>query len=241
MSNLLFIDVETSGLGDNAAVIEIAAIAYIDGERKHHFQSYVKPHLGCTMDAKAFEINGINPKQLDSFPLAKDVISSLLEYIDSFGCVFAVSGHNVSFDIKKIRNLFFRNMHYGSYITRFKPDGVCTFVMAKECFKGKRNKPEGNSLKKLCDYFNIVLENEHSALPDIDATIKVYEELLKIHKKKEVKKTDVLKYQEMRRKYMDSKFVQFYEDDGIYISKEALSDDIVRRFIFTEIDYIYEN
>jgi DNA polymerase-3 subunit epsilon len=238
--NLMWLDIESSGLGDNAAVIEIAAIAYIDGERKHHFQSYVKPHDKCTMDAKAFEVNGIDPKQLSIFPDAETVIQNLLDYIDSFECIFSLSGQNVQFDIKKINQLFCRNQHYGSFLRRFRPGGVCTMKMAKEIFKGKRNKPDGFNLQSLCNYFKVDLKKAHSALPDIEATIDVYEKLLPmvIHKTKELK--SVGSYQEMRREYMDSRYVQLNPDGDVYLTRDSMLNDTIRRFIFTELDAIYE-
>ena len=153
MANLLFLDCETTGLGDNAAIIEIALIPYIDGEIKPHYQSYVRPHAGCTMDAKAFQINKIDATKVMEFPDAKTVIKEILDFVDSHECVFSLSGHNIGFDTKKFYNFFCRNAEYGSYLNRFRPGGVDTLKIAKDVFKSKRNKPEGFSLEKLCKFY----------------------------------------------------------------------------------------
>lgn len=240
MANLLWIDVETTGLGDNAAVIEVALIPYIDGEIRPHYQSYIRPHAGCTMDAKAFEINKIDPTKVMEFPDAKTVIKDILDFVDSYECVFSLSGHNIGFDSKKLFNLFCRNGEYGSYLNRFRPGGVCTFKLAKDVFKGKRNKPDGFSLSKLCKFFEIELINSHSALPDIEATIKLYESLLPKVPTIQNKEIAKLSYQEMKSRYMDSKYVQINPEGDVFLTKECLLNDVIRRFVLTELDSLYE-
>lgn len=239
MANLMWIDLETSGLGSNAAVIELAAIAYIDGEIKHHFQSYIRPHEGATLDPKAFEINKIDVNKIWEFPDAKDVIQKFLEYIDSFECIFSLSGHNIQFDSSRLFKFFCRNGEYGSYLNRFRPGGVCTFKISKEIFKGARKKPTGFSLDKLCSFYEINLDNAHSALPDIQATIELYEKLLpKISnvQAEEIKKTD---YQSMKRKYMDSKYIQINPEGDVFICKDATSNPMIFRFILNELYELY--
>ena len=241
MANLLFIDVETTGLGDNSAIIEIAAIAMIDGEVKHHFQSYVRPHDGASLDPKAFEINKIDIKKIWEFPGAKDVIADFIKYIDSFECIFSLAGHNINFDIKKLFRFFCRNGEYGSYFNRFSNRDICTFKISKELFKGKRNKPDGFSLEKLCEFYKIQLNNAHSALPDIQATIELYNVLQPNITIVQDSKIKILPYQEMRRKYMDSKYVQINPEGDVFLTRDALSNNTIRRFIFTELDLIYES
>lgn len=240
MANLLWIDCETSGLGDNAAVIEVALVPYIDGEIKPHYQSYIRPHAGCTMDAKAFEINKIDPTKVMEFPDAKTVIKEILDFVDSHECIFSLSGHNIQFDSKKFFNLFCRNAEYGSYLNRFRPGGICTLKLAKDVFKGKRNKPTGFSLEKLCEFFKIELVNSHSALPDIEATIKLYECLLPKVPTIQNEKIAQLDYQSMRRKFMDLKYVQQNPEGDVFLTRECLLNDVIRRFVFTELDALYE-
>jgi DNA polymerase III epsilon subunit-like protein len=239
MANLLFIDVESSGLGSNAALLEIALIPYIDGEIKPHFQSYIKPHEGATLDPKAFEVNRINVNDIWSFPDANEVIKRILEFIDSHQCVFALSAHNLPFDRKMLNTFFNRHGHYTSFYNRFKPGGVDTLAMAKKVFKGKRKKPDGFSLEKLCKFYEIELVNSHSALPDIQATIEVYEKLLSNLTVIQTQSTPILPYQEMKRKYIDARYVQFNPDGDIWLSAEATQNETIRRFIFTHIDELY--
>lgn len=242
MSNLLWIDVETTGLGHNAAVIEVALIPYIDGEMMPYYRSYVRPHEKATMSPKAFEVTGIDPKDIYNFPEAKDVIDEMLEFIDSHQCIFSLSGHNVRFDKDKLYNLFCRNGHHSSYLNRFRPGGICTLEMARKVFKGKRKKPDGFSLDSLCDFFSIEIEKSHSALPDIIATIEVYEQLISRLSSKQVEEVKNLNFQDMKRKYMDDiRYLQRNPDGDIYIPAETMKNDIIRRFVFTQLDHIFEN
>lgn len=237
MSNLLWIDVETSGLSENAAVIEIAMIPYIDGVRQPHYQSYIKPHDGATLDPKAFEINKIDIKSLKDFPNAKTVIKEILDFVDSHERWFTLAGHNAQFDIKGLYRLFCRNGEYGNYHSRFRSGSVCTFRLSKEAFKNKRSKPSGFSLGKLCEHFKIELNNAHSALPDIQATIELYEKILPLIPNVQGGQNESLSYIDARRKYMSIEYVQQNPEGDVWLSKEAMSNDIIRRFIFTELDY----
>lgn len=239
MSNLLFIDIETTGLGDNAAIIEIALIPYINGERHPHFQSYIRPHVGCTMDVRAFEVNKIDINKIWEFPSAEKVIEDMLSFIDSHECVFSLAGHNVGFDTKKFFKFMCRNAHYSSYLNRFRPGGVCTFKIAKECFKNKRKKPTGFSLAKLCEFFEVELINSHSALPDIQATIDIYEKMLPLISNNQASEIGSFSYQEMKRKYMDSKYVQINPDGDFFVTSDATKNPAIIRFILNELYNLY--
>lgn len=233
MSSYLFIDVETSGFGDNAAVVEIAAIPYIDGEYLPHYQSYVAPHIGATMDAKAFEVNGINVNSLKDYPI-KDTVYSFIKWIDTHEKVFTIVAHNAKFDKEKLYQLFCRTANYGDFVTKFRFNHVCTMELAKELFKNKKKKPEGFSLAKLCKFFGISLINAHSALPDIEATVQLYEELKKM-KAKDLPIAKELTYLEKRRKYMAMDYLTINPEGDIYINCKATKDSDAMSFILSEI------
>lgn len=234
MSSYLFIDTETTALGPNAAVIELAAIPYIDGEYLSHFQTYIAPHIGASMDPKAFEVNGIDPKIIHSFPPAHEAIKSFIEWVDSLERKFTISGHNVKFDKEKLKTLFNRTANYGNFNTRFRTNSLCTMELAKEIFKGKRKKPEGFSLSKLCTYFDIEISKAHSALPDIQATVHLYEELKKL-KVKDLPKVQEMSYQKKIEKYMAMDYLTINPEGDIYIHCKATRDPIAMQFILSEV------
>ncbi len=234
MPSLLFVDCETTALGKNAAVIEIAAIPYIDGEYLEPFQSYIAPHPGATIDPNAFKVNKIDPKLINNFPPAHEVLRQFIEWLDKHERCFSIAGHNVKFDKEKIFTLFCKTMNYGNFVTRFRPTSVCTMALAKEVFHGKKNKPTGFSLGTLCKYFNIELDNAHSALPDIQATIVLYEELKKLHTTSAVTNS-LLTFQQKRQKYMSLEYFSVNPEGDIFINAKAAQDSEAMQFILSEI------
>jgi DNA polymerase III epsilon subunit-like protein len=237
MANYLFIDVETTGLGSSAAVIELACIPYVDGVELPHFHSMIRPHVGAKLDPKAFEITKIDINEIWEYPEAKDVLNELISWIDSHETIFHLAGHNVSFDRNCLFRLFCRNGEYGSFITRFNNNDICTLSKCRALFKGKRNKPVDFKLESICRYFEIETGVSHRAFQDISNTIKVFHELEKLTTKKEEQVNPELTYLEKRRKYMDMKYIQMNPEGDVFITKEALKDKQATKFI---LNFLYE-
>lgn len=234
MSSLLFIDVETTGFGDNAAVVEIALIPVINGERHEPFVSYIRPHEGATISPDALRINKIDPKALSTFPEAKEVIKRIIAFIDKHETVFVLAGHNASFDKRMFYKLFCRHGHYSDYTVRFSPDDLCTLRLAKKVLTDKRKKPNGFKLGDLCEYFEIKLENAHSALPDIEATIDLYEKLV-ILAEPPKRAVQNLTYQQQRTKYMAIDYCTINPEGDCYLHHKAMKDPEAMRFILNEL------
>lgn len=234
MASILWLDLETSGLSDNAAIIEIAAIPMIDGEEHPHFHSMIRPHSDATLDPKAFEITKIDIKEIWSYPDPKEVLNEFIKWIDTHETIFNLGGHNVMFDRKKLFRFFCRYGEYGSFITRFSNHDTCTLSASRDHFKGKRNKPVDFKLESLCRYFEIEDRVYHRALGDIQNTIAVYRELEKIKIKEEVKK-DTLTFVQKREKYLDIKYIQENPEGDIFISKDATADPFAMRFILEHL------
>ena len=234
MASKLFIDLETTALGDNAAVIEIAAIPVVDGEVLPHFHSMIRPHEGATLDPKAFEVTGIDIKEIWNYPQAKDVLDEFIKWIDSHETIFNLAGHNITFDRNKLFRLFCRNGHYSSFITRINNNDYCTLRRSREIFKNKRNKPSDFKLETICRFFDIEVGVSHRALEDITNTIKVYFELEKIKEIEEIKE-DKLSFVEKRQKYLDMKYIQMNPEGDIFITTEATKDKNAMKFILNHM------
>jgi len=235
--NILWIDVETTGLGSNSAVIEIAAIPMIDGEIKPHFHSMIRPHDGATLDAKAFEITKIDVNEIWSYPEAKDVLNDFIKWVDSHETIFNLGGHNISFDRNNLFKLFCRNAEYGSFITRFNHNDIDTLRISREVFKGKRDKPVDFKLESVCRYFGTEDGVYHRALGDIQNTIKIFLELEKLRQKIPLKQDEKLTYQEKMVKYMDMKYIQMNPEGDVFITKEALLNEDATKFI---LNFLWE-
>lgn len=229
----LYIDLETSGLSDNAAVLQIAMIPVVDGERKEPFMMYCKPHHGAEMDPKAFEVTKIDPKKIDSFPDPRFVISEMQNYLNSFETVFNLAGHNVQFDRKKLFRFFCKHGEYSSFLRLFSNQDICTLKLSRIAFKNKRKKPDSFSLESMCKWFDIQLDNAHDALFDIKATIELFSHLDGMLSKESVE--DNLSYNQKREKYSSVKYYSENCDGDIYISSHATKDPVAMRFILNEL------
>jgi DNA polymerase III alpha subunit (gram-positive type) len=234
MASYLFLDLETTSLGDNAGVIEIAAIPYIDGVEHPHFHSIIRPHDGATLDPKAFEVTGINVNDIWSFPDAKGVLNEFIKWVDLHETKFSLAGHNVAFDRGKLFTFFCRNGEYSSFITRFRNRDIDTLKLARKIYKGKKDKPSSFTLEKLCSYHGIQATVYHRALGDIQNTIKLFHELENLLPKIEVI-NEKLSYHEKLRKFMDMKYIQMNPDGDVFITKEAMGHYDVMAFILNEL------
>lgn len=239
MSSLLFIDLETSALGDKAAVLEVALIPVINGERMEPFVSYVRPHAGAYIDPEALRINGINPKDFDSFPELQTVVENMIKYIDQFETVFSLAGHNaIKFDVPHFYRMFCRTMNYGQYVVRFDSNTVDTYVIAKDVFKHKKQKPDKFNLGALCKYFNIELINAHTALGDLVPTVELYERLQTMVPKL-IPVVNNMSYHEKRQKYMSADYLTVNPEGDIYLHSKCTKDPDALMFALNEVWRIY--
>lgn len=239
MKNCLFLDLETSSLSvDHGAVLELAAIAYMDGEVKDSILLKMRPHADAHMDPKAFEITGFSISEVKTWEDPVVQIQKLIDFVDSFDCKFRIAGHNVNFDSKFLFKLFCRYGFYGEYNSRFRSDNICTLEMAKSLDLKKNKKTESNSLGDLCKAFDIELTKAHSAMPDIEATVKLYEKLSSMMPNIQREKFNG-DYQKQRRYFLDRSFVIFNPEGDIFIQEKATKDPEALRFILGEIWDLY--
>ncbi len=95
LGNFIVIDTETTGLSSTRdEIIEIAAIGFEDWEPCIKFETLIKPKH--TISDEITHINGITNEMVNDAPTIKEVIPSLLAFIDNKPIV----GHNLYFDMK---------------------------------------------------------------------------------------------------------------------------------------------
>lgn len=230
--NFLFYDSETTGLNpDTHGIVEIAMIPIINGVKGKPFVSKLKPFNGSIYDPKALEINKLNFNEIQTFPEEREVLTSLIKWIESHNTVFNLAGQNISFDRKFLKALFSRHGCMSDYLAHIDPLEICTLGMAKQL----RVKSASHKLGDLCKYFNIKLENAHTALADIEATWELYQHLKAMIPSEIAMNEAPLSYQEKRRKYLDSTYVTFNAENDIYITRKMCKDPSAARFIAEEI------
>lgn len=238
--NFLAFDLETSGFSpDKHAILEIACIPIINGVKKDPFVSYVRPHEGAILDPKALEANGLTVAQIKSFPEASEMLKNFIVWLDSHNTIFNLLAHNLEFDRKFLYKFFTLQGAHSDFVTRFDNKGVCTLDLSRGIFLNKKAKPASNKLSDLCKFFKIELNNAHSALPDIEATYEVYQNLKAMIPAPMLQEQRILTYQEKRTKYLDRSYIQFNANGDIYIDSKMTKDPNAARFIAEEIYRLY--
>ncbi|WP_417363070.1 exonuclease domain-containing protein [Galbibacter sp.] len=158
------IDVETTGLaGSNNKVTEIA-VAIHDGARViDEFHTLVNPLIPIA--PYVVGLTGIDDGMVQDAPVFDAIADQLLQLTED--CVFVA--HNVSFDYSVIQKEF------KSIGVNYQRKKLCTVRLSRKIFPGLKS----YSLGKLCSYLDIKLNNRHRAKGDTDATVILFEKLLR--------------------------------------------------------------
>ena len=90
---LVFVDVETTGLGPDARVIEVAAIRYTSQTEFASYSSLVDPE-GAAFEWKAMGTHHLTPEDLVGAPPPAEVARALREFVGAA----VVVAHNAPFD-----------------------------------------------------------------------------------------------------------------------------------------------
>lgn len=158
------IDVETTG-GSPAIdrIIEIAIVCF-DGEKvTDQFTTLLNPNRA--IDKYVTQLTGITDKMVKDAPVFADVANQIFSLLE--GKIFVA--HNVKFDYSLVRSEFKR---IGVDFVRKRID---TVTLAQKVLPGFSS----YSLGTLCDALGIVVENRHRALGDAEATVKLFDLILK--------------------------------------------------------------
>ncbi|WP_215398168.1 exonuclease domain-containing protein [Rheinheimera oceanensis] len=155
------LDVETTGgKAGTDRVIEIGAVKVQAGEVLDTFSTLLNP--GRYIPSFISRLTGINSAMVADAPTFADIAEQLSAFLQ--GAVFVA--HNAKFDYGFIRAEFARLEQ------PFDMPQLCTVVNMRRYYPGLQS----YSLGKLCEEFDIKLNNHHRALDDATATV----ELLKL-------------------------------------------------------------
>lgn len=171
-TNIIVLDIETTGLSDQDYIIQIAYNLY-DKEMnclsKHNY--LINENVDRTDYFNRFTLDEIKEKGLS----AEVVLNQLKDDLDE--CRYIV-GHNISFDVEKI------NCYYSKYnIECIMPKSICTMKTSKYKLKLKNTKGwiKNPKLSELYKYYYETDANEdtlHDASYDIDITFLCFIKLI---------------------------------------------------------------
>jgi DNA polymerase III subunit epsilon len=159
------IDIETTGLSPrNEKITEIAVFVY-DGEKVvDEFSTLLNPEV--SIPYRITQLTGISNKMVKDAPRFCDVAKQVVEMTEGTTLV----GHNVNFDYGFIRKEF------GEFGYDYRRKLMCTCKMSRKLIPGRRS----YSLGKLCQELSIENPHRHRAYGDAQATLKLFELLLKV-------------------------------------------------------------
>ncbi|HEY9583251.1 MAG TPA: 3'-5' exonuclease [Candidatus Paceibacterota bacterium] len=184
---LHFIDTETTGL--DPRMHEIISFGLVrakhitDDVGNSRFEILdereilLKPENLGNADPTALKINGYAPErwtgalsQIDGMNQIRDMLTELDEQDQKVNRVI-IAGHNVQFDLAFIQGACWReDIKY--HLPRHVFD---TYSLSHHMLTLK-----SYSLARLCEHFNIVNKDAHSALSDARASLEVYKKLCQI-------------------------------------------------------------
>jgi DNA polymerase-3 subunit alpha (Gram-positive type) len=162
---LCFIDLETTGLGKDAQIVEIAC--NINGLT---FQSLVKPSIRIPDDV--IKIHGITNEMVENSPSIKEVIIKFNEFIHGYENLYFV-GHNfVRFDLPLLRNAY-KSAELAFPHVKF----LDTLNLSEWYYPDVVN----HRLQTMCVHLKVQVPN-HRALQDVQATKELFEKMEQEHK-----------------------------------------------------------
>jgi len=157
------LDVETTGFspkrGDRIVEIGLVTSTY-DGEIIDKFETLINPNR----DVSASHIHGITASMVQDAPTIDQVLDDIGQRLEGNTIV----GHNLPFDLRFLNHEFSRHLSKDIRL-----EGICTLALSKylsDYFPSRK-------LEALCRYFDIELDNAHSALSDTISTHSLFHQL----------------------------------------------------------------
>lgn len=165
LTRYIVLDTETTGLGRNDRVIEIAAVLVENGQVVDKRSQLINP--GREIPPFITELTGITTEMVCGKPDISCVLPRFLEYCGDIPVV----GHNIAFDERMLKQEGVRcNMP------------VCLNIGADTVTVAHKVVPRLPSYKLsvLVDTFSLSYPNTHRALADVYATWALYEHLMNL-------------------------------------------------------------
>ena len=184
----IYFDLETAGLEDHHADIQIAAIAAENWEEVASFEAKIE-FDASKADPEALAMNSYDANVWEATSILEAyAVERLASFLEGFRVIKKVSkrtsgayyiarlaGHNVkNFDCPRLMRMFKRN-------SRFLPadcfQPLDTLQLAIWKFADTEDRPENLKLGTLAEYFGIESEGAHDALADVRVNVQVAQRL----------------------------------------------------------------
>ena len=157
---LVFLDIETTGLGPPAArITEIGALRVENYKVVNTFKQLVNPEV--KLPSFITRLTGISDDMLWDSPTFRGIADDLEVFLD--GALFIA--HNVNFDYGFIKSEFERIGY------KFNMDRACSVKLSKKLYPEHRS----HALDRLIERMNIDVCNRHRAYDDAEVLWKFFD------------------------------------------------------------------
>jgi DNA polymerase-3 subunit epsilon len=153
------LDVETTGFKKTDRIVEIAFVAFKNGELLEEWSTLLNPQR----DVGKSNIHGITASMVSAAPIVEDVINDIFRMIDSRVLV----AHNFSFDARMLVQELNRVNTEGDL-----GKGFCTMIASRRLLPGV-----ADTLSATCEALGITTVDAHSALGDARMTMEIFQHL----------------------------------------------------------------
>ena len=158
LQNYVCLDLETTGLNPKRdRIIEVGMVKVREGKVKEHFSCLLDPEQ--RLEERVREITGIREEELKGQPRLKEMLPSILEFLEDD----VLLGHSILFDYSFLKRAFTNEK------IPFERKGTDTLKIARRVVEDCESK----SLESLCRHYKIQYR-AHRALSDACATIDLY-------------------------------------------------------------------
>ncbi len=178
----IIVDIETTGLSkDRHHITEIAAVQFDGKTILKTFQTLINPQT--SIPSFITHLTGITNDMVQDAPTIDQALPDFFDFIQDHILV----AHNATFDYWFLNHNSIIHLN-----SRIENNILCTRKLANRLVSELPSK----RLECLCQHFNITNESAHRAMGDVMATVKVFEQFLRLLKKKWIEdKSEILQFQ----------------------------------------------
>lgn len=182
-NRFVFIDTETGGtIPTKHSLLQIGVVVWEHGMGVLAHKEFHIKHKKYTMTKKAQRINKFslefyNEKAQEPKKVIDELLCFLSGYFES-NTLIPIIGHNIQFDIAFLKEFFKANNR--SFNQYFSHRMIDTYSVYKTLVISGKIEEKLNSSADVFKYFNIKIDNRHTAIDDCFATVELYEKLLEI-------------------------------------------------------------
>jgi DNA polymerase III epsilon subunit-like protein len=181
-NNILFIDTETGGIDPKQSSLLSIGLAVWSNKKIISTKELLIKHDIFKFTPQALKINKIDLSSFMEEALEpKQVVNELLNFLESnfdLTTPITLGGHNTNFDINFLK--YFLNKYNIKFDKLFSHRFIDTASILKFLYYAGKIKEDLSSSDKAFKFFNIDIQNRHSALGDAIGTANLFTQLIDI-------------------------------------------------------------